>query len=286
VPLVLAALVYAVMYIWHLGAAALVARLQEQTVPVDAFMVQIADGHVPRVPGTAVFLTRTQRDAPPAMVWHVKHNRALHERVLHHANTPIGMPRDATCSAISRATTIVSGSTPPVGYITPSRQRRYPHNPVSTLPGEGHSLKRRGRGRSLDGSNRLARAACGHLKMRSADLAACRGRSQEACKYQGFSWSRSASRGPGSVPHSPGRLGIGMVCPVCACAAVAAIARPPAAVAVNTLRREMFIMTLPRFDNSRLRTSRSAVDPFSESSHYGPTRHRQETTFSFFGDGC
>ena len=81
VPLVLAALVYGVMYIWHLGAAAVFARLQEQTVPVDAFMAEIADGHVPRVPGTAVFLTRTQRDTPPIMVWHVRHNRALHERV-------------------------------------------------------------------------------------------------------------------------------------------------------------------------------------------------------------
>jgi KUP system potassium uptake protein len=81
VPLVLAALVYGVMYIWHLGAAAVFARLQEQTVPVDAFMARLADGHVPRVPGTAVFLTRTQRDAPPVMVWHVRHDRALHERL-------------------------------------------------------------------------------------------------------------------------------------------------------------------------------------------------------------
>ena len=81
VPLVLAALVYGVMYIWHLGAAAVFARLQEQTVPVDVFMARLANGNVPRVPGTAVFLTRTQRDAPPVMVWHVRHNRALHERV-------------------------------------------------------------------------------------------------------------------------------------------------------------------------------------------------------------
>ena len=44
-------------------------------------MAKIAEGHIPRVPGTAVFLTRTQRDAPPVMVWHVKHNRALHERL-------------------------------------------------------------------------------------------------------------------------------------------------------------------------------------------------------------
>jgi KUP system potassium uptake protein len=38
--------------------------------------------HIPRVPGTAAFLTRTQRDAPPVLVWHLKHNRALHERLL------------------------------------------------------------------------------------------------------------------------------------------------------------------------------------------------------------
>ena len=37
---------------------------------------------IPRVPGTAVFLTRTQRDVPPVLVWHVKHNRALHEKLL------------------------------------------------------------------------------------------------------------------------------------------------------------------------------------------------------------
>jgi KUP system potassium uptake protein len=37
---------------------------------------------IARVPGTAVFLTRTRSDAPPVMVWHVKHNRALHEKLL------------------------------------------------------------------------------------------------------------------------------------------------------------------------------------------------------------
>jgi KUP system potassium uptake protein len=50
-------------------------------VPVAAFMAEIAAGQIPRVPGAAVFLTRTQRDAPPVMVWHLKHNRALHERL-------------------------------------------------------------------------------------------------------------------------------------------------------------------------------------------------------------
>jgi KUP system potassium uptake protein len=73
---VLAALVYGVMYIWHLGAAAVIARLEELTEPVDHFVARIAEARIPRVPGTAVFLTRTLRDAPPVMVWHVRHNRA------------------------------------------------------------------------------------------------------------------------------------------------------------------------------------------------------------------
>src|ERR1700719_4654000 len=69
------------MLIWHLGANAVSARLQDEVVPVDAFMANIVEGSIPRVTGTAVFLTRTQGDAPPIMVWHLKHNRALHERL-------------------------------------------------------------------------------------------------------------------------------------------------------------------------------------------------------------
>jgi KUP system potassium uptake protein len=41
VPLILAALVYGVMLIWHLGANAVSARLQDEVVPVDAFMANI-----------------------------------------------------------------------------------------------------------------------------------------------------------------------------------------------------------------------------------------------------
>ncbi len=81
VPLILAASVYAVMWIWHRGAAKVYARLHEALVPVPQFLAEIAAKNVPRVPGTGVFLTRTERGAPPVMVWHVKHNRALHEYV-------------------------------------------------------------------------------------------------------------------------------------------------------------------------------------------------------------
>src|SRR5215831_15360227 len=81
VPLILAITVYGVMWIWHRGAAAVSARLQEALVPVPDFMSRIASKRVPRVAGTGVFLTRTTRDIPPVMIWHVKHNRALHEHL-------------------------------------------------------------------------------------------------------------------------------------------------------------------------------------------------------------
>jgi KUP system potassium uptake protein len=81
VPLILAISVYGVMWIWHRGATAISRRMHEALIPVPEFMEKIAAAKVPRVPGTAVFLTRAERDTPPVMVWHVRHNRALHEHV-------------------------------------------------------------------------------------------------------------------------------------------------------------------------------------------------------------
>jgi KUP system potassium uptake protein len=81
VPLILAIAVYGVMWIWHRGAAAISMRMHEALIPVPDFMARLAAKNIPRVPGTAVFLTRTERDTPPVMIWHVRHNRALHEHV-------------------------------------------------------------------------------------------------------------------------------------------------------------------------------------------------------------
>src|SRR3984893_8121872 len=81
VPLILAVCVYGVMWIWHRGAAAVSVRMHEALIPVPEFMAGITAKNVPRVPGPAVFLARTERDTPPVMVWHVKHNSALHEHL-------------------------------------------------------------------------------------------------------------------------------------------------------------------------------------------------------------
>jgi len=81
IPVILAVCVYGLMWIWHRGAEAVAARMHDALIPVPEFMARIAAKNIPRVPGTAVFLTRTERDTPPVMVWHVKHNRALHQHL-------------------------------------------------------------------------------------------------------------------------------------------------------------------------------------------------------------
>jgi KUP system potassium uptake protein len=82
IPLLLAALVFGVMIIWHRGTLAVARRLAQATVSVPEFLADVKARGVPRVPGTAVFLTRATTGVPPLMLWHVQHNRALHERLL------------------------------------------------------------------------------------------------------------------------------------------------------------------------------------------------------------
>jgi KUP system potassium uptake protein len=82
VPLALAALVYGIMWVWHSGQQAVIEAMTSKLIPIDDFMAGLAEKGVPRVPGTAVFLTRSKQGVPPVMSWHVKHNRALHERIM------------------------------------------------------------------------------------------------------------------------------------------------------------------------------------------------------------
>jgi KUP system potassium uptake protein len=81
VPLLLGAAVFATMTIWHTGMDAIADRLKESQEPIGQFIAWIKEKGISRVPGTAVFLTRTTEQTPPVLVWYVRHARALHERV-------------------------------------------------------------------------------------------------------------------------------------------------------------------------------------------------------------
>ena len=92
VPLLLASIVYGMMWIWHRGAAAVRDRIVAEQTPLTAMVEQLRSGKVARVPGSAVFFTRYKDQTPPVMVWHVRQNRALHETVLALTLTVLSVP--------------------------------------------------------------------------------------------------------------------------------------------------------------------------------------------------
>ncbi|MGL4858223.1 MAG: potassium transporter Kup [Enterobacteriaceae bacterium] len=81
IPLLLAAIIFSIMLIWHRGSALVASKVSERMLPAAAFLAKLREKNLPRVPGTAIFLTRTLQDVPPVMRWHVRRNHSLHENL-------------------------------------------------------------------------------------------------------------------------------------------------------------------------------------------------------------
>jgi KUP system potassium uptake protein len=81
-PLVVAAIVYALMSTWYRGRELLARRMRERAAPVEEFLAGLAPEEPRRVEGTAVFLTGEPHGTPTALGLQLKHNHVLHERVL------------------------------------------------------------------------------------------------------------------------------------------------------------------------------------------------------------
>ena len=82
VPLILAGIIYGVMLTWHTGIDAVGRHVEASLQPLDELMQRLEHGGIQRVPGTAVFLTRTERGTPPVLLWYLKTCRAVQEKVL------------------------------------------------------------------------------------------------------------------------------------------------------------------------------------------------------------
>jgi KUP system potassium uptake protein len=81
-PLSIGAAVFFIMATWRAGLDALTAAAARLSEPPARFVADLEAGRIPRVPGTAIFLTRTGEAIPPLMVDHVKHMGALHRAVI------------------------------------------------------------------------------------------------------------------------------------------------------------------------------------------------------------
>jgi KUP system potassium uptake protein len=82
-PLVIGALIFTLMSTWWRGRKLLSARIQEQALPLRKFIHEVEFVSPPaRVEGTAIFLDRTAKGVPHALLHNLRHNKVLHERVV------------------------------------------------------------------------------------------------------------------------------------------------------------------------------------------------------------
>jgi KUP system potassium uptake protein len=82
VPLAIALGIFTLMTTWKRGRSILRERLTDITMPLPEFLQSISTSSIPRVPGTAVFMTGESGGAPVVLLHHLKHNKALHVQVI------------------------------------------------------------------------------------------------------------------------------------------------------------------------------------------------------------
>jgi len=83
-PVLIAAGVYTLLSTWKRGRELLADRLRVSSLPLETFVHNLAERRVPvpRVPGTAIFMSGDPTITPGALLHNLKHNKVLHERVV------------------------------------------------------------------------------------------------------------------------------------------------------------------------------------------------------------
>ena len=82
IPLLLGALIFLLMTTWHRGIDAVRRSLVQKPESAGEFLATLRDGKVARVPGTAVFFSRSDTAIPAVLVGHVAQFKALQETVV------------------------------------------------------------------------------------------------------------------------------------------------------------------------------------------------------------
>ncbi len=81
-PLAVGLAVFTVMTTWRSGRELLAQRLSETVLSVEDFLADLSRGQIPRVAGTAVFMSRYQSGVPTQLLHNLKHNKVVHQRVV------------------------------------------------------------------------------------------------------------------------------------------------------------------------------------------------------------
>jgi len=81
-PLAIAGLFYFIMTTWHKGKRMMSIQLKKVIDPLVEFQTYYQNNVQHIVEGTAIYLTRDAAGTPPALVFNLRHNKVLHERVI------------------------------------------------------------------------------------------------------------------------------------------------------------------------------------------------------------
>jgi KUP system potassium uptake protein len=80
VPLIVAAVIFFLIWTWRRGRQLLLQKLERDTLPLADFIAQVHDKS--RVPGTAVYLTSRIDVVPVPLLHNLKHNKVIHKRIV------------------------------------------------------------------------------------------------------------------------------------------------------------------------------------------------------------
>ena len=81
-PLGAGAFTFAIMAIWKWERFLLLRQLSRLSMPLDQFVNLVEKETPQKVPGTAVYLSRTEQGIPHALLHNLNHNHVLHDRII------------------------------------------------------------------------------------------------------------------------------------------------------------------------------------------------------------
>lgn len=81
-PMMVGLVFYVIMTSWKAGQTAVGEKIRSASISLDLLMEDIGRSQLPRVHGTAVFLTSNADLAPLVLLHHVEHNKVIHEKVI------------------------------------------------------------------------------------------------------------------------------------------------------------------------------------------------------------
>jgi KUP system potassium uptake protein len=81
-PLAIGILMFSIMTTWWRGRNELSKMMETGTIPDELFLADIAETHIQRVSGSAIFMSSGTDGMPNVLLHHVKHNKVLHKQVI------------------------------------------------------------------------------------------------------------------------------------------------------------------------------------------------------------